>query len=244
MDACTSLVVANTFLSYRCRVQQRHSRRYSHAQSQRLTRRTGAPRLVDSLEKPEEAGKVIPVGGPDVLTYRQIAVLAAGAAGVDRPRSAFTRLRWPQFKKSVLTVQGAVRAGCHLLGPSECLFIIGRSPAEETQCTLRMLSTNITMHTVGSRSADEPAPGIVQISGSPPVGPDCSSRSFRLAILHMGRRRAAARLCAVFAHSVAVRRGRRVLWEEAAGGLLSRAGCKQRRWGWVCREACGACRQW
>ena len=45
-------------------------------------------RLVDSLERPEEAGKVIPVGGPDVLTYRQIAVLAAGAAGVTRPRCA------------------------------------------------------------------------------------------------------------------------------------------------------------
>lgn len=43
-------------------------------------------RLVDSLDRPEEAGKVIPVGGPDVLTYRQIAVLAAGAAGVTRPR--------------------------------------------------------------------------------------------------------------------------------------------------------------
>ena len=49
---------------------------------------TDVTRLVDSLERPEEAGKVIPVGGPDVLTYRQIAVLAAGAAGVDRPRSA------------------------------------------------------------------------------------------------------------------------------------------------------------
>ena len=49
-------------------------------------------RLVDSLERPEEAGKVIPVGGPDVLTYRQIAVLAAGAAGVTRPRCTASRL--------------------------------------------------------------------------------------------------------------------------------------------------------
>ncbi len=48
-------------------------------------------RLVDSLERPEEAGKVILVGGPDVLTYRQIAVLAAGAAGVTRPRCAGSR---------------------------------------------------------------------------------------------------------------------------------------------------------
>ena len=40
-------------------------------------------RLVDSLERPEEAGKVIPVGGPDVLTYRQIAVLAGRGGGRD-----------------------------------------------------------------------------------------------------------------------------------------------------------------
>ena len=52
----------------------------------RLRRHLIPSRLVDSLERPQDAGQVIPVGGPDVLTYRQIAVLAAGAAGVKRPR--------------------------------------------------------------------------------------------------------------------------------------------------------------
>jgi hypothetical protein len=45
-------------------------------------------RLVDSVERPAEANVSIAVGGPDVLTFRQIAVLAAGATGVPQPRWA------------------------------------------------------------------------------------------------------------------------------------------------------------
>jgi uncharacterized protein YbjT (DUF2867 family) len=45
-----------------------------------------AARMADSLERPEEANRRIEVGGPDVYTFRQIALLAANAAGVRRIR--------------------------------------------------------------------------------------------------------------------------------------------------------------
>ena len=43
---------------------------------------------MDSLERPQERNTRLAVGGPDVLSYRDIAVLAAGAAGVQKPRCA------------------------------------------------------------------------------------------------------------------------------------------------------------
>jgi len=43
--------------------------------------------MADSLERPKEANERIEVGGPDVYTFRQIAMLAAGATGVRRIRS-------------------------------------------------------------------------------------------------------------------------------------------------------------
>ena len=43
-------------------------------------------RIADSLERSEERNRRIAVGGPDVYTFRQIALLAAHAAGVSRLR--------------------------------------------------------------------------------------------------------------------------------------------------------------
>ena len=47
------------------------------------------PRMVDSISRPSEGNSRIAVGGPDVLTLRSISVLAAGAAGVKRPRCVY-----------------------------------------------------------------------------------------------------------------------------------------------------------
>jgi hypothetical protein len=43
-------------------------------------------RMADTLERPEERNMRIEVGGPDVLSFRQIALLAAQAAGVKNLR--------------------------------------------------------------------------------------------------------------------------------------------------------------
>jgi uncharacterized protein YbjT (DUF2867 family) len=43
-------------------------------------------RMADTLERPEERNTRIDVGGPDVLSFRQIALLAAQAAGVKNLR--------------------------------------------------------------------------------------------------------------------------------------------------------------
>ena len=44
--------------------------------------------MVDSIDCEGERNRRIAVGGPDILSLRNISVLAAGAAGVRRPRSA------------------------------------------------------------------------------------------------------------------------------------------------------------
>lgn len=47
--------------------------------------------MADSLERPEERNVRIDVGGPDVLSFRQIALLAAQAAGVRNLRCTYSR---------------------------------------------------------------------------------------------------------------------------------------------------------
>lgn len=42
--------------------------------------------MVDSSERDEEQNSRFSVGGPDILSMRDISVMAAGAAGVLRPR--------------------------------------------------------------------------------------------------------------------------------------------------------------
>jgi hypothetical protein len=42
--------------------------------------------MADTLERPEERNTRIDIGGPDVLSFRQIALLAAQAAGVSNLR--------------------------------------------------------------------------------------------------------------------------------------------------------------
>lgn len=49
--------------------------------------------MADTLERPEERNTRIDVGGPDVLSFRQIALLAAQAAGVRNLRCRHSQSR-------------------------------------------------------------------------------------------------------------------------------------------------------
>lgn len=68
--------------------------------------------MADSLERPKEANERIEVGGPDVYTFRQIAMLAAGATGVRRIRSVpyFSSLpALPSLQPSLLECLGRLQ---------------------------------------------------------------------------------------------------------------------------------------
>lgn len=51
------------------------------------------------MEREEERNSRIAVGGPDILTLRNISVLAAGAAGVLRPRCVYLQAGVPPRSK-------------------------------------------------------------------------------------------------------------------------------------------------